>query len=164
MRVEASVIIRAPIEVVFDYLIEPSTIHEWQGSALYARLETDRPFRVGSRTVETRKFLGQRLESTMEVTELEPPRRFAIQVLEGPVLFAAVAAASVEPDGTTRVEWTMEGESRGFFRVAEPIVERVCERELRHSIETMRDLLEARDPDEAAEPKLEYAGSTELSD
>jgi uncharacterized protein YndB with AHSA1/START domain len=155
MRVEASVIIRAPIEVVFDYLIEPSTIHEWQGSALYARLETDRPFRVGSQTVETRKFLGQRLESTMKVTELDPPHRFAIKVIEGPVLFRAAAEVSVEPDGRTRVDWTMEGESHGFFRVAEPIVERVCERELRHSIETMRDLLEARPLDESAEPMLE---------
>ena len=164
MRVEASVIIRAPIEVVFDYLIEPSTIHEWQGSALYARLETDRPFRIGSRTVETRKFLGQRLESTMEVTELEPPHRFAIQVLDGPVRFSAAAEASVESDGSTRVDWTMEGESRGFFRVAEPIVERVCKRELRHSVETMRDLLESRALLEAAEPTVEYAGSTEFSD
>jgi uncharacterized protein YndB with AHSA1/START domain len=161
MHVEASVVIQAPIEAVFGYVIEPSTIHEWQGSALYARLEADRPVRVGSRTVETRKFLGQRLESTMEVTELEPPRRFAIQVLDGPVPFSATADLSVEPGGGTRVDWTMEGESRGFFRVAEPIVERVCGRELRHSIETMRDLLEARY--ERGEQELEYAGSSELS-
>ena len=148
MRAEASVVIRAPIEVVFDYVIEPSTIHEWQGTALYARLETDRPFRVGSRTVETRKFLGQRLESTMEVTELDPTYRFAIRVIEGPVPVGAVVDVSVEPDGTTKVDWVIEGESRGFFRLAEPVVERVMERELRHSIETMRDLLEARHADQ----------------
>ena len=36
------------------------------------------------------------------------------------------------------------GEPGGFFRVAEPLFERVLERQVRADLETVKDLLEAR--------------------
>ena len=138
--------IRAPVSAVFAYLTEPETLHEWQASALYARLETDRPVRVGSQFVETRKFLGHRLESTMEIVEHDPPRRFALLVRDGPVAFAATHELSELADGETRLEWVVEGEPRGFFGLADSVVRRVAEREQRHYAETLKDILEARHP------------------
>ncbi len=143
VRVEDSIVVARPIEEVFAYLTNPETIPEWQGSALEARLEGEGPMRAGSRVIETRKFLGRRLESSMEVAEYEPPRRFAIQASSGPVPFKATNSLS-EVDGGTRIDAVIEGEPGGFFRVAEPLVVRAVERELRSNLATIKDLLEAR--------------------
>ncbi|MBA2536713.1 MAG: SRPBCC family protein, partial [Actinobacteria bacterium] len=62
VRVEDSIVVARPIEDVFDYLTDPETLPEWQGSALEARVEGEGPMRAGSRVLERRKFLGRRLE------------------------------------------------------------------------------------------------------
>jgi carbon monoxide dehydrogenase subunit G len=93
--------------------------------------------------VETRKFLGRRMESTMEVTEHEPPHRFTVRVGSGPVPFTARNTLS-EADGSTRVTTLVEGEPGGFFRLAEPLVARALEREVRNNLATLKDVLEQR--------------------
>lgn len=143
VRAEDSIVVARPIEEVFAYLTDPETLPEWQASCLEARLEGGGPMRAGSRIVETRKFLGRRIESTMEVAEHEPPRQFVLKVGSGPVPFTATNSLR-EADGGTRIDAVIEGEPGGFFRVAEPLVVRAVERELRTNLATLKDVLEAR--------------------
>jgi uncharacterized protein YndB with AHSA1/START domain len=144
VRVEDSIVVERPIEDVFAYMTDPETLPEWQGSALEARVEGGGPMRAGACVLETRKFLGRRMESTMEVTEYEPPARFVIRVDSGPVPFTATNVLS-EADGGTRIDAVIEGEPGGFFRLAEPLVVRAVERELRNNLATLKDLLEGRE-------------------
>jgi uncharacterized protein YndB with AHSA1/START domain len=143
LRAEESVVVQRPIDEVFAYFTDPATLPEWQASALEAQLEGEGPMRAGSRAVETRKFLGRRMESTMEVLEYEPPRRFTIKTSAGPVPFQVTSDLS-EEDGGTLVRSVVEGEPGGFFRLAEPLVVRAVERELRNNLATLKDVLEAR--------------------
>jgi uncharacterized protein YndB with AHSA1/START domain len=143
LRAEESVVVQRPIDEVFAYFTDPATLPEWQASALEAQLEGEGPMRAGSRAVETRKFLGRRMESTMEVLEYEPPRRFTIKASAGPVPFQVTSDLS-EEDGDTLVRSVVEGEPGGFFRLAEPLVVRAVERELRNNLATLKDVLEAR--------------------
>lgn len=143
LRAEESVVVQRPIDEVFAYFTDPTTLPEWQASALEAQLEGEGPMRAGSRAVETRKFLGRRMESTMEVLEYEPPRRFTIKASSGPVPFQVTSDLS-EEDGGTLVRSVVEGEPGGFFRLAEPLVVRAVERELRNNLATLKDVLESR--------------------
>ena len=143
VRVEDSIVVERPIDDVFAYMTDPETLPEWQGSCLEARLEGSEPMHAGSRVRETRKFLGRRIESTMEVAEHEPPRRFVIRVGSGPVPFTASNSLS-EANGGTRIDATVEGEPGGFFRLAEPLVVRALEREMKNNLATLKDVLEAR--------------------
>jgi len=143
LRAEESVVVQRPIDEVFAYFTDPTTLPEWQASALEAQLEGEGPMRAGSRAVETRKFLGRRMESTMEVLEYEPPRRFTIKASSGPVPFQVTSDLS-EKEGGTLVRSVVEGEPGGFFRLAEPLVVRAVERELRNNLATLKDVLESR--------------------
>jgi len=143
LREEESVVVQRPIDEVFAYFTDPAMIPEWQASALEARLEGEGPMRAGSRVVETRKFLGRRMESRMEVLDYEPPRRFTVKVSSGPVPFQARTELT-EEDGGTRVQSIIEGEPGGFFKLAEPIVARALRRELQGNLETLKDVLESR--------------------
>ena len=142
-RIEFTTEVKRPVEEVFAYLTDPANLPEWQSGAIEGRMETLAPLAVGSRLVEVRKFLGRKLESTLEVTEYEPSRRFAFKVVSGPVPFHV--EHTLEPsNGGTRLSVVGEGESGGFFKLAEPLVIKAVERQTKSDFETLKDLLEAR--------------------
>jgi carbon monoxide dehydrogenase subunit G len=139
IKAETSTSINRPPDEVFAYATDPTHVAEWQSSALEARV--DGPVQAGATGVEVRKFLGRRIESTMRIEAYEPPRRFALQVTSGPVPFHV--EQTVEPEGEgSRVSVVMEGEPGGFFRLAEPLVERAVKRELEGNLATLKDILE----------------------
>ena len=145
MRVKAehTVVIERPREEVFEYLTTVDKLPEWQSSVLETHKHTDGPVGVGTSFTEVRKFLGRQLESRLEVTEHEPPERFSLRVVEGPVPFDVrhVLRAS---DGGTTLEVVIEGDPGGFFKVAAPLVARQGKRQLESDFGTMKTLLEAR--------------------
>jgi uncharacterized protein YndB with AHSA1/START domain len=142
MRVDASIVINRTPDEVFAYATDPAHTPEWQSSAL--ETSVDGPVQAGASGKEVRKFLGRRMESTMKIEAFEPPRRFALQVTSGPVPFHV--EQTVEPEGTgSRVSVTIEGEPGGFFKLADPLVERAVRRELEGNLATLKDILETRD-------------------
>jgi uncharacterized protein YndB with AHSA1/START domain len=142
MRADASVVIDRSPEEVFAYATDPTHTSEWQSSALETTVEG--PLQAGASGKEVRKFLGRRIESTMRIEAFEPPRRFALQVTSGPVPFHV--EQTIEPEGAgSRVSVTMEGEPGGFFKLADPLVERAVRRELEGNLATLKDILETRD-------------------
>jgi hypothetical protein len=63
-------------------------------------------------------------------------------VTSGPVPFHVVQ--TVEPaDGGSRISVVMEGEPGGFFKLAEPLVERAVRREIEGNFATLKDILES---------------------
>lgn len=141
MRVESSIVVNRPPEEVFAYAADPANTPEWQSSALEVNL--DGPLQAGASGKETRKFLGRRMESTFRIDAYEPPRKFAVQITSGPVPFHA--EQTIEPDGDgARVSVIIEGEPGGFFKLAQPLVERAVRRELEGNYATLKDILETR--------------------
>jgi hypothetical protein len=64
-------------------------------------------------------------------------------VTSGPVPFRV--EQSVEPaDDGSRISVIMEGEPGGFFKLAEPLVQRAIKREMEANFATLKDILEAR--------------------
>ena len=142
IRVDGSIVINRTPDEVFAYATDPAHTPEWQSSAL--ETSVDGPVQAGASGKEVRKFLGRRMESTMKIEAFEPPRRFALQVTSGPVPFHV--EQTVEPEGTgSRVSVTIEGEPGGFFKLADPLVERAVRRELEGNLATLKDILETRD-------------------
>ena len=141
MRVESSIVVNRAPEEVFAYATDPANVPEWQSSALEASV--DGPLQAGASGREVRKFLGRRMDSTIRIEAYEPPRRFAIQVTSGPVPFHV--EQTVEPESAgSRLYVLIEGEPGGFFKLAEPLVERTVRRELEGNLATLKDILETR--------------------
>ena len=141
VRLEESIVVERPIEDVFAYLTDPATLSEWQPTVVDARFESAGPVRVGSRVIETRKFLGKRIHATMVVVENEPPRRFAIEAASGPIP-VRVTSTLAEVDGATRIDTVLEGDPGGLFRLGAPFVVRAAERELRKNLAALKRILE----------------------
>ena len=140
--VEHSVTIERPIEEVFAFAADPNNNPLWQSTTLETPpvSEVD----VGTTFNNVSKFLGHRIETTLEIVESDPPRRQCVRVVSGPI--PASGCYVFEPaggDGSTRFTYTLEAEVGGFFRLAEPLVGRAMRRQTEADMATLKDVLEA---------------------
>jgi uncharacterized protein YndB with AHSA1/START domain len=145
VKFEVSVRINRPVEEVFAYMEDPKKLPEWN-SIVEEATPTETPVRVGTKIQQRAKFLGRKIESTSEVVQHEPNKRFVTQT-DKP--FSLTITNTFEPEGGgTRVVVTLEGEPGGFFRLGEPIVGRIAKKQLQAQLDTVKELLEAQVPAE----------------
>ena len=142
--VESIEIQRRP-EDVFSYLTDPSHLAEWQEGVVTARLESDGPLGQGSRVTQTRRIGRGERTMTSELTEYDPPRRFAFRGIDGPV--RAVGRGTVEPleDGArSRVTIELDFEGHGIGKLLVPLViRRQARNELPRDQRKMKERLES---------------------
>jgi len=81
-------------EEVFAYVTDPSTMPEWQDGAVSGHMDAPTT-RVGSKCTTVRRIGGREREVSTEITEYDPPRRWADRGIDGPI--RAIVAVTVEP-------------------------------------------------------------------
>jgi uncharacterized protein YndB with AHSA1/START domain len=133
---------RPPSEV-FAFVTDPAQLPRWQTNTVSADPEPEGPLRVGSRLREVHRGPGGReLQSVAEVVELEPERRFSLDMLEGPLPLDARLCFEPAPGGT-RFAFTVRGELSGPFRLAQPLLRRTLEREFGRHCAALKRVLES---------------------
>ncbi|MER7461355.1 SRPBCC family protein [Streptomyces sp. NPDC097981] len=134
---------RSP-EDVFEYVTDPTHLPEWQDSAVSARPLDGAPLHVGSKVAVTRRMGKREFPMTMEVTELDPPRSWHIQGVDGPV--RGDVRGTIEPlDGgkRSRVTLDLDFEGHGIGKVVAPLVVKpYARREMPRNEEKLKHLLE----------------------
>ena len=143
IRAEQSVVINRPIDEVFRYVSNIESWAQWAAEMVEVKNISAGP--VGRNTTFTAvvKFLGQRIENEHVVTEYKPGSRLAITVSSGTVRGKAVFSFKTV-EGGTEVTEAMEAETGGVFKVADPIVTRMVQRQYAANLENLKDLLEAQ--------------------
>ncbi len=138
IRIAFDVDVDRPIEQVFAYLTDPAQLHEWQQTSEVEVL-TDGPVGAGTRISETRELLGRKLTQVVEVVQYEPPRRFALRIVEGPVKVDGEHDLE-EREGGTRIHVGAQGPAP---RLAGAFMKPALERQLRGHYARLKARLEA---------------------
>lgn len=130
-------------EDVFAYITDASHMPEWQESAVEAHPMGDRTG-VGARTAVTRRIGRREMHMTMEVTELDPPRSWRVDGVDGPV--RGHVHGTIEPlaggEGS-RVTLELDFESHGIGKVLTPLVVRPhVKKEMPRNEMRLKELLE----------------------
>lgn len=134
-----------PPDEVFAYVTDPSRFAEWQENVVGGRIEGDGPPTVGSTFTTTRR-LGPR-ERTMKsrITELGPPRRWAMRGVDGPV--RAIVDVTVEPlagNARSRVTIALDFEGHGIGKALVPlVVRRQAQKEMPRNVARLGERLES---------------------
>jgi uncharacterized protein YndB with AHSA1/START domain len=144
MHVEEGVEINRPVEEVFSYVSTLESQPEWAGPALEVRKDTRGPPKEGDTFTYVAKFLGRRFETLFQITSVEPNRQFSYHATGGPLPDQRWTYTFEEVSGGTRYTQVVQGEPRGFFRLADPLLERALKRQFRADLQTLKDLLEAQ--------------------
>lgn len=133
---------RSP-EDVFAYVTQPSNLPKWQESAI--GIDHDgTPVHKGSRVVVTRQAGPRKMDMTVEFAELDPPRRWVIRGVDGPV--RGNAKGTVEPldnGQRSRVTIDLDFDGHGIGKVLVPlIVRRQAAREMPGNMQRLKQQLE----------------------
>ena len=135
-------IARSPDDV-FSYVTDPSRLTEWQESLVSARPEGGGPPAVGSKVITTRRVGRGERTMTMEMTEISPPRSWAVRGIDGPI--RAIVNGTVEPlDGArARVTIELDFEGHGIGKLLVPlVVRRQAKGELPRNAQLLKQRLE----------------------
>ena len=144
LKLDFSCEIKRPVDDVFAYLTDPAKVPEWNPAVLQCREEPSGPVQVGSMLHMVSRILGRRFESTLEVTEFTPNKKF---VYKSNSPFPVEATYLAEPTaGGTRVTVESVAEPAGFFKLAEPVLGRIAKKQIQTNHNTIKELLEAREP------------------
>jgi uncharacterized membrane protein len=143
IKVENSVVINRPVDEVFEFVSNIENLPQWAGPVLEAKQTSDGPIGVGTTQTQVAKFLGRRIETSQEVTEYEPNKKLSTKTTSGPLPMDIHYV--LEPSGEgTRVNIEGNIEAGGFFKIAEPIVGRMLNRQTASDAANLKDLLEAQ--------------------
>jgi uncharacterized protein YndB with AHSA1/START domain len=144
----ASTEVARPAGEVFAYVTDPRRMPEWQQGCLRGRLDTATP-RIGSRCTTVREIGGREREVVTEITEYDPPYRWADRGVSGPI--RAIVAATVEPVGDgSRVTLAVDFTGHGIGRLLVPLlVRRQAAREMPENLRRLKHRLEARNDETA---------------
>jgi uncharacterized membrane protein len=142
LKIESTTVINRPVEDVFAVLGNLENHPKWNSGFLEVKKTSQGPIGVGTTwRADQARLLGQRMGTEIEVTEYEPNRKYEVK---NKLPFPAVvqmAFASVE--GGTRVNYRLEGEPGGFFKLAEPLVASMAKRKIENDLATLKDLMDA---------------------
>jgi uncharacterized membrane protein len=143
MRIQHEVVIGRPVEEVWAFMEDFHNYRRWQSGLVAMEQINAGPMGAGARIAVVHQFLGRRLGLIVEVTLCEPGRAFAAQVTAGPVHFRGTWRYEAVDGMQTRISGMIEGDSEGFFKLAEPLVARAAKRQIDADCATLKELVEA---------------------
>lgn len=130
---------------VFAYVTDPSTMSEWQQGCVRGRLD-GAPTGVGSKCTTVRKIGGREREVVTEITEYDPPRRWADRGISGPI--RAIVGVTVEPLASgsgSRLTIELDFTGHGMGRLLVPlVVRRQAAREMPENMRRLKQRLDSR--------------------
>jgi uncharacterized protein YndB with AHSA1/START domain len=141
IKVENTTLINKPVEEVFAFVTTEGNYTKWQAGVMEA-IQAEGPRNVvGSRFSEVRKFMGQEMRTTLEITAFALNAKWAAKVVKGPVPYEVTV--TYEPsNGGTKMVTRVEGEPTGFFKLAEGMVANQLKKNLAEDGQKLKELLE----------------------
>ena len=140
IKVEKSVLIHKPVKEVFKFITAEGNYAKWQAGVAEV-IDEDSRNTVGAQFTEVRKFMGQELRTTLEVTAFVPNERWAAKVVKGPVPYEVTVTCEAS-NGDTKFTTRVEGEPKGFFKIAEGLVAGQLEKSIAEDELKLKELLE----------------------
>jgi uncharacterized membrane protein len=141
-KVEASIVINRPLAEVFQYMSINENALQWQSGLLETRITND-VTGPGRAWIDTIHFLGRRMETPFQLTDWQRDQKIAFKSTGGPIPMQGSYAFEATGDGT-RVTFLLTGEPGGFFKLAEPVLMRLLQRQWDTNLANLKDVLEAQ--------------------
>ena len=142
VRASTSVEIGRPAEEVFDFVAEFPNNPRWQRGMRSCRWTSPAPHGLGSTYEQAARFLGRDVRNTFRITAWDSGRRVSFESTGG--TFPIAVTRTVESLGPSRSRFTevVEGDARGFYRVAEPLLGLLVRGSIKRDLPRLKRLLE----------------------
>jgi Polyketide cyclase / dehydrase and lipid transport len=133
-----------PITEIFNFISTPENDFEWQYGILASAQISEGGARVGAFFRSIGHFMGRRSESTFEVTEYEPTRKYGFKSHSGPMDLRTLYTFEVENGGTKINVSTTAKAVNPSFQANAAALEKHMKQQLKENLALLGDILEAR--------------------
>ncbi len=140
--VKAEVKINRTRQEVARYAVNPVNDVVWITGIVEVKMLSDQPVALGTTVERIATFLGRRIEYVLEVVEYEPESLLAMRSIKGPFPMD-VRYEFEKASGATLARIRIQGESKGFYKLAAPVLSRAVRRSIENDLETLKDILES---------------------
>jgi uncharacterized membrane protein len=137
------IFIHAPIDTVFAELVDIPRWPRWVPAIAEMKGLPPTPPGVGMRFQQINKFLGRTVIADLEITAMEPPRRFAYKSTRPFPGLLTWTLESQSPE-MTKANLRVEAEPGGFFGMAAPMLITAVKRQMHEDIQRLKAQIEAR--------------------
>ena len=134
-------VIGRPVDEVFAVIRDVDRTPLWMPGLNEARITSDGPLETGSTLLYRGTFLGRGYTMAAICAGLTENKHFATGTTAGPFYLETDSTFEPVAEGT-QVTLTCRGESRGFFKLAEPLVVRLSKKLWEAAAENLRVLME----------------------
>lgn len=141
-RIEGEVLIRRPVEDVFDFVADERTEPIFNRNMLSSEKVTDGPIGVGTRFRATIRAGRKALPMDIEYMGFDRPHLIVSSTHMSTADFSGTLTFTPTPSGT-RLRWSWQMRPKGVIRLASPALTRVGARQERQMWTQLRDHLEA---------------------
>jgi hypothetical protein len=132
-----------PIWQVFDFISSPENDFQWQYGTLASARISEGVGTIGTLFRSIGHLMGRRVESTFEVTEYEPNKKYAFKSLSGPLQSQTSYAFEIT-EGSTKITVSTQANLVNPLQMAEGILEKQMRKQLKENLAMLKDLLEAQ--------------------
>ncbi|MEM7339646.1 MAG: SRPBCC family protein [Actinomycetota bacterium] len=146
MRVNASIEIDRPADVVFGYVADMAKNPTWQSGQQQCTWTSEPPIRVGSTYDQIARFAGRTISSSFEVTEFDPPRTIRIVSTAGTMPIDVTRTVEALGENRARVSADVAGDPPAAMKLLGPLLKRMVGSNVRKDYERLKELLEAPSP------------------
>jgi carbon monoxide dehydrogenase subunit G len=140
VKVALTIQINRPIEQVFSYVTNRTNLSEWFAGV--QSVQCEEPHQVGAQATITARMMGFTMKTTSVLAEYAPPHRFAIRGSQPFTFYESETFTSV--DSGTQIDYEGVYDTRGFYRLLDPLLHGLLNRQLATSYAGLKTVLESR--------------------
>ena len=124
MSIEGEIVIRRPIDEVFDFVADESNEPTFNPRMLRAEQLTDGPIGKGTRFLASTRSMGRTFDMTIEFTTYERPTRLGSTTSMSSADTSGMLTFAPDPQGT-RMRWSWDVRPKGVSKLLAPLINRM---------------------------------------
>jgi len=142
MMINLSVSVYRPINRVFDFISAPENDSQWQYGTLASVKTGEGAGNVGATFRSDSNLMGYRTQSTYEITEYEPNKKYGFKSLSGPLQSFSLYTFNMAK-GYTQVNFSLQANKINGIELNENILEKKIKKQFREYLAMLKNILES---------------------
>ena len=142
ININSSTLIYRPIKRVFEFISMSENDFQWQYGTLASAQLADGQAKVGTAFRSVGHLLGHRSQSTYEVTEYEPNRKYGFKSLTGPLNSFTSYTFNIAK-GCTQVDLSLQANAVNLIEFNENILEKKLKKQIKENLAMLKNILES---------------------
>ena len=141
IQITSSTLIYRPITRVYEFISTPENDFQWQYGTLASTRLPGRAIGLGACFQSIGNFMGQRIQTTYEVTEYALNSRYGFKSLSGP-LQSITSFAFDMVTGGAQVKLSMQANLINMIEFSENVMEKKMKRQFKENLAMLKNVLE----------------------